>query len=123
MDRFDKVFAWMLTIPVVGSVCYFIATTSSVSESVLVAALGTVCVIYVWRHVAKESRKLTAEWKLDAARRRFDAAAVAFMRALDNGVAGSPSQWTAEGRELLAAWNDYHKELDGTAELVRRLRR
>lgn len=123
MDRFDKVFCWTLTLPVVGVSCYFIATTSSVWQTVLVAALATSCVIHIWRHIAKESRKLTAEWKLDSARRRFDAAAVAFMRALDAGVAGSPSRFTAEGRELLAAWNDYHQELDGTAELVRRLRR
>lgn len=123
MDRFDKVFCWTLTVPVVGAVCYFIATTDSAWQALLVSALGIACVFHVWRHVAKESRKLTREWKLEGARKRFDAAAVAFMRALDNGVAGSPSRWTAEGRELLAAWDDYHQELDGTAELVRRLRR
>lgn len=119
MTRFDKAFCWAATIGVIVPSCYFVATTDSPWQAIFVAGMSTACVYVVWNRVATESRKQ----KLYAARRRFDAAAVAFMRALDNGVAGSPSRWTAEGRELLAAWNDYHQELDGTAELVRRLRR
>lgn len=119
MDRFDKVFCWTITVVVVGSGVYFLSTTTSIWQGITVAAMCTTCVYVTWHHVADQSRKL----RLDSARLRFDAAAAAFMRALDNGVAGSPSRWTAEGRELLAAWNDYHQELDGTAELIRRLRR
>lgn len=119
MDRFDKVFCWTITVIVVGSGCYVLATTRSVWEGITITGMCTACVWVTWTHVADRA----AKQRLDAARRRFDAAAVAFMRALDDGVAGSPSVYTAQGRELLAAWNDYHQELDGTAELVRRLRR